>query len=249
MAQIGIETAQHVNINYKPAGIFERILAYLVDFIVLGIYWAVLGMMASLSESSPDSGGSEEYLWIGYVIIFLPVMLYHLVMEILWNGYTIGKWLIGIRVVKLDGTRPSVSNYLIRWLIRLFEITLTSGVVAFFTLLLNGKSQRLGDIAAKTCVIKVGKRTKIDDTMFEDLDQGYDAIFPQVVELTDKEISVINEVLKSKSGYDKSAWLKMVARTRVLIQEKTGILNSGMGDIEFLKQVVKDYNALHGRVE
>jgi uncharacterized RDD family membrane protein YckC len=249
MAQIGIETAQHVNINYKPAGISERILAYFVDFIVLGIYWVVLGMISSLSDSSGSPGSSEENMWLVYVIILLPVMLYHLVMEILWNGYTVGKWLIGIRVVKLDGTRPSVSNYLIRWLIRLFEITMTSGVVAFFTLLLNGKGQRLGDIAAKTCVIKVGKRTKIDDTMFEDIDDNYEAVFPQVVELTDKEISVINEVLKSRRGYDRSAWLTMIARTRVLIQEKTGILNSGMGDIEFLKQIVKDYNALHGRIE
>ncbi|MEO9885075.1 MAG: RDD family protein [Balneola sp.] len=249
MAQIGIETAQHVKINYNPAGIFERILAYLVDFLVLGIYWTVLMMISTYGTSivPGDSGGGND--WILYVIVLLPVMLYHLTMEIIWNGYTVGKWLIGIRVVKLDGTRPSVSNYLIRWLIRLFEITMTSGVVAFFTLLLNGKGQRLGDIAAKTCVIKVGRRTKLSDTVFENIEDEYDATFPQVVELTDKEISVVNDVLKSRNGYDKAAWLTMVARTRVLIQEKTGILNSGMGDIEFLKQVVKDYNALHGRVE
>jgi hypothetical protein len=85
--------------------------------------------------------------------------------------------------------------------------------------------------------------------MFENIDDNYEAVFPQVVELTDKEISVINEVLKSRSGYDRSAWLTMIARTRVLIQEKTGILKSGMGDIEFLKQIVKDYNSLHGRIE
>lgn len=249
MAQIGIETAQHVKINYNPAGIFERILAYLVDFLVLGIYWTVLVMIGTYGGSGEPIETSSGNDWILYVIVLLPVMLYHLAMEILWNGYTVGKWLIGIRVVKLDGTRPSVSNYLIRWLIRLFEITMTSGVVAFFTLLLNGKGQRLGDIAAKTCVIKVGKRTKLDDTMFEDIEDEYDAAFPQVVELTDDEVSVINDVLKSRNGYDKAAWLTMVARTRVLIQEKTGILNSGMGDIEFLKQVVKDYNALHGRIE
>jgi uncharacterized RDD family membrane protein YckC len=249
MAQIGIETAQHVNLNYKPAGIFERILAYFIDFIVLGIYWVVLGMIGSLSDSSGSPASSNDNMWLVYVIIILPVMLYHLAMEILWNGYTVGKWLLGIRVVKLDGTRPSVSNYLIRWLIRLFEITMTSGVVAFFTLLLNGKGQRLGDIAAKTCVIKVGKRTKIDETMFENIDDSYEAVFPQVVELTDKEVSVINEVLKSRREYDRSSWLTMTARTRVLIQEKTGILKSGMGDIEFLKQIVKDYNALHGKIE
>ncbi|MEP1151971.1 MAG: RDD family protein [Balneola sp.] len=249
MSQIGIETAQHVKINYNTAGIFERILAYFVDFIVLGIYWVVLGMISTLADGSGPSQSSGDSMWVMYVIVLLPVMLYHLTMEILWNGYTVGKWLIGIRVVKLDGTRPSVSNYLIRWLIRLFEITLTSGVVAFFTLLLNTKGQRLGDIAAKTCVIKVGKRTRIDDTVFEDIDDSYDAVFPQVVELKDEQISVINEVLKSKSEYDRSAWLTMVARTRVLIQKKMGTLNTGLGDIEFLQQVVKDYNALHGKVE
>lgn len=249
MSQIGIETAQHVKINYNAAGIFERILAYFVDFIVLGIYWVVLGMISSYADGGGPSQSSGDSMWVMYVIVLLPVMLYHLTMEILWNGYTVGKWLIGIRVVKLDGTRPSVSNYLIRWLIRLFEITLTSGVVAFFTLLLNTKGQRLGDIAAKTCVIKVGKRTRIDDTVFEELDDSYDAVFPQVVELKDEQISVINEVLKSKSEYDRSAWLTMVARTRVLIQEKMGVLNTGLGDIEFLQQVVKDYNALHGKVE
>jgi len=247
MAQIGIETAQHVNINYKPADLFERILAYLVDFIVLGIYWAVLLMLSSIS--SDNSVVTDEYLWIGYVVIILPIMLYHLAMEILWNGYTVGKWFVGIRVVKLDGTRPTVSNYLIRWLIRLFEITMTSGVIAFFTLLLNGKGQRLGDIAAKTCVVKVGKRTKIDDTMFEELNDNYDATFSQVVELSDKEIAIINEVLKSRKEYGKSTWLAMIARTRILIQDKTGIRDSEMGDIEFLKQIVKDYNALHGRIE
>ncbi|MFY0685206.1 MAG: RDD family protein [Balneola sp.] len=249
MSQIGIETAQHVKINYNTAGIFERILAYFVDFIVLGIYWVVLGMISTLADGSGPSQSSGDSMWVMYVIVLLPVMLYHLTMEILWNGYTVGKWLIGIRVVKLDGTRPSVSNYLIRWLIRLFEITLTSGVVAFFTLLLNTKGQRLGDIAAKTCVIKVGKRTRIDDTVFEDIDDSYAAVFPQVVELKDEQISVINEVLKSKSEYDRSAWLTMVARTRALIQEKMGTLNTGLGDIEFLQQVVKDYNALHGKVE
>jgi hypothetical protein len=126
---------------------------------------------------------------------------------------------------------------------------MTSGVIAFFTLLLNGKGQRLGDIAAKTCVVKVGKRTKIDDTMFEELNDNYDATFSQVVELSDKEIAIINEVLKSRKEYGKSTWLAMIARTRILIQDKTGIRDSEMGDIEFLKQIVKDYNALHGRIE
>lgn len=249
MSQIGVETAQHVKINYNPAGIFERILAYIIDFLVLGVYWLVLIWIASFGEDIIKAEPSSNNDWIGVIIIMIPVMLYHLVMEILWNGYTVGKWFVGIRVVRIDGTRPSLTNYLIRWLIRLFEITMTSGVVAFFTLLLNDKGQRLGDIAAKTCVIKVKNRTKIDQTVFENVVDDYDPVFPQVAELKDNDISIINDVLKSRNGYDKSAWLGMVAKTRVLIQQKTGINNTGLGDVAFLKQIVKDYNAVHGKIE
>lgn len=249
MSQIGVETAQHVKINYNPAGIFERILAYIIDFLVLGVYWLVLIWIASFGEDIIQAEPSSNNDWVGVIIIMIPVMLYHLVMEILWNGYTVGKWFVGIRVVRIDGTRPSLSNYLIRWLIRLFEITMTSGVVAFFTLLLNDKGQRLGDIAAKTCVIKVKNRTKIDQTVFENVVDDYDPVFPQVAELKDNDISIINDVLKSRNGYDKSAWLGMVAKTRVLIQQKTGINNTGLGDVAFLKQIVKDYNAVHGKIE
>lgn len=249
MSQIGVETAQHVKINYNPAGIFERILAYGIDFLVLGIYLVVLIWITSFGKNLAQVEPSPGNDWISVIIVLLPIMLYHLVMEILWNGYTVGKWFVGIRVVRIDGTRPSLTNYLIRWIIRLFEITMTSGIVAFFTLLLNDRGQRLGDIAAKTCVIKVKNRTKMDETVFENVVDGYDPVFPQVAELKDLDISIINDVLKSRSGYDKAAWLGMVAKARVLIQQKTGTTNTGLGDVAFLKQVVKDYNALHGRIE
>lgn len=249
MSQIGVETAQHVKLNYRPAGVFERILAYIIDFLVLGIYWLVLVWLASFGEDVASTEPVEGKEWIGVLIIMLPVMLYHLVMEILWNGYTVGKWFVGIRVVRIDGTRPSLSNYLIRWLLRLFEITMTSGVIAFFTLLLNDKGQRLGDIAAKTCVIKVKNNTKFNSTVFEDLKDDYDPVYPQVIELADYEISIINDVVKSRNDYDKAAWLQMIAKTRVHIQNKIGVQNIDSGDVAFLKQVIKDYNAIHGKIE
>ncbi len=252
MNQIGVETAQHVQLNYSPAGITERIIAYLLDGIVLGAYWIFLvgiGSMADTSSGPVDSSSSEEYVWLGMLIIFLPIMLYHLIIEVLWNGYSVGKWFMGIRVVKLDGTRPELNNYLIRWLIRLFEVTMTSGGLALITILINGKGQRLGDIAAKTCVIKVGKRTTLKDTVFEDFKEDYEAKFPQVMELSDEDISVINEVLKAQSKYEYKTWLRMVTKTRQRIEEKMGINGTGMVDHIFLRQVVKDYNALHGVLE
>ena len=250
MANIGVETAQHVQLNYKPAAVSDRIIAYLLDALVLGVYWFFLITISAIGDDGEVvQETSDADMWIGMLIILLPVMLYHLLMEVLWNGYTVGKWLVGIRVVKLDGTRPGLSNYLIRWLIRLFEVTMTQGGIALMTVLINGKGQRLGDIAAKTCVIKVRKKSKLSDTMLEHIPEDYEPQFPQVIELDEKDVTIINEVLKSRYNYDYPAWLKMVSKTRRLIQEKMGVQNSDMNDEIFLDQVVRDYNAVHGVLE
>ena len=249
MSKIGVETAQHIKLNYNPAGITERIIAYFLDGIVLLAYWLFLVAIAAIGDdpTSPvNTSNGEEYLWLGMLIILLPLMLYHLIIEILWNGYSVGKWLMGIRVVKLDGTRPELSNYLLRWLIRLFEVTMTSGGMALITILINGKGQRLGDIAAKTCVIKVKRATKLSDTVLEDFEEDYVPVFTQVLELNDQDISIINEVLKSKDKYEYSTWLQLVAKVRGHIQEKMVTTSTNLTDINFLRQVQKDYNALHG---
>lgn len=253
MANLGVETTQHVQLNYTPSGITERILAYILDGIILGAYWVfilTLGLIGNDATTPPvDVTTSDEYVWVAMLIIMLPVFLYHLIIEVLWNGYSVGKWLMGIRVVMLDGTRPNLSNYLIRWLIRLFEITLTSGGIALITILINGKGQRLGDIAAKTCVIKVRRKTKFSDTVFEDFNEGYEPVFQQVMELNDKDISIVNEVLKAKRKYEYGTWIELVAKTRAFTQEKMGVSTTNLKDTDFLKQIVKDYNALNGILE
>lgn len=248
MSKIGVETDQHVMLNYKPAGVVERILAYIIDAFVLGAYYLVLTALSELGRSADVNPISPESAAVSVIIYIMPIFLYHLVIEVLWNGYSVGKWFMGIRVVKLDGTRPGLSSYFLRWLLRPFEISMTSGGVALMAILINGKGQRLGDMAGKTCVIKVRKNARLSDTMLKSVSEDYQPTYPQVVELSDEDISVINEVLKSRQKYDYATWLKMVSKTRNLIQAKMGITEARRTDQGFLDLVVQDYNALHGKV-
>ena len=249
MSKIGVETDQHVMLNYKVAGVVERILAYIIDGFVLGAYYLVLTGLSELGRSADISPFGENSAAVTFIIYVLPIFLYHLVIEVLWNGYSVGKWFMGIRVVKLDGTRPGLSSYLLRWLLRPFEIGISSGSIALLAILINGKGQRLGDIAGKTCVIKVRKNARLSDTMLKSIKDDYQPTYPQVVELSDKEISIINEVLKSRQKYDYATWLKMVNKTRKLIQDKMGLTEVRRTDQGFLDIVVQDYNALHGKVD
>jgi len=246
---VGIETSQHVKLSYEPAGVGERILAFFLDAFFIGVYYFVVfwiwGFVTDLGGSSTQQ--MKNSVWILYVVLVLPVMFYHLVSEVVSNGYSFGKKIVGIRVVKIDGTRATLSGYLIRWLFRLVEITMTSGVLAFVAVVMNGKGQRIGDILGKTCVIKERKKVKLDNTLFAQVSDAYEPRFQQVAELTDKDIRIIKEVLDSRSHYEYDNWFLMLQKTRKKIEDRLGIPDHGMQGQEFLETVIKDYNAIHGK--
>ncbi len=246
-AGLGVETNQHVQLNYDPSSTFDRILAFIIDGILILIYsWMVNSIWDFFTPSEFDF--QSNYSWLLYVFVLLPTMFYHLIMEITWKGYSVGKKLVGIRVTKIDGSRPELGDYIIRWLFRLIEITMTAGLVAILTTLLNGKGQRLGDISAGTTVVKVGRRISLNQTILAELDLDYKPVFNQVIELTDQDVTIIREVLSARKNYDESAWIKMMDRTRRLIEKKTGAINEEQETPDYLQTIIKDYNALHGSI-
>lgn len=245
---VGIETSQHVKLSYEPAGVGERILAFFLDGFFIGVYYLVItwiwGYVIELWGGSFTDSGHPG--WMLYVVLVLPMMFYHLISEVISNGYSIGKKIVGIRVVKNDGTRATLGGYVMRWMLRLFEITMTSGVLAFITVIMNGKGQRIGDILGKTCVIKERNKVKLDETLFKEVASAYEPKFRQVAELNDKDIRIIKEVLDSRSHYDFDNWFLMLQRTKKLIEERLGVKDHGMKADVFLETVIKDYNAIHG---
>lgn len=247
MQPIGVETTQHVQLAYNPASVGERLLAFLLDgFVIVGYFLLMQSLVGALEQSNlMSSEAIEKQQWVFVLIYSIVPFFYHLASEVLWNGKSFGKWIMGLQVVRTDGTSPSFSNYLIRWLFRLVEITFTSGLVAFMTVLLNGKGQRLGDIAAKTAVIKTRRKVKLSDTLYSELETEYEARYPQVKNLSDKDITTIKEVLASRRGYEYATWFVMVQRTANIIQMKMDIKKLEVNADDFLKQVINDYNHVH----
>lgn len=210
----------------------------------LVVIW-IWGYVVNFGSSSSDIESSS--VWVLYVVLIIPVLTYHLISEVVSNGYSLGKKIVGIRVVKIDGTRATLSGYLVRWMFRLVEISMTSGVVAFITIIVNGKGQRIGDILGKTCVIKERKKVKLDNTLFAEVADAYEPVFPQVAELSDSDIRIIKEVLDSRSHYEYDNWFLMLQKTRKKIEDRLGVQDHDLRGDEFLKTVIKDYNAIHGK--
>ncbi len=233
---ISVPTSQNVTIEYEVAGIGTRIGAFLLDILVL-IAWLL-----------------TVYLILGYglnlisdsimLIFFLPVFFYPLLCELFLDGQTIGKKLNKIRVVKLDGTQPGIGSYLLRWILWPIDILISSGAVAVTTILINGQGQRLGDMAAGTTVISLKPRSSLADTIFTAVDEDYIPRFPQVANLSDRDMMLIKDVL-DQSRRDRNPQLLTALATRV--RTILDVDPTPLTPLEFVRTVVKDYNAVSGR--
>ncbi len=232
MDNFQIETAQNVNILQNVAGVGERIVAYLLDGLIMGFYiFLVIMLFANVNLS-------DDYYMIVGLTIGLPLFLYHLLWETLWNGRSPGKALMKLRVVKTDGSKPAFSNYLLRWLLRIIDITATSGGLALVTILFNGKGQRIGDIAASTTVITEKQTVNFSQTILMDIPENYEPSYPQVTVFSDSEIQTIKNVFtEARYNGNHNVILKLANRISSVMEvklEETPIM--------FIDKVIKDYN-------
>ncbi|TXN36221.1 RDD family protein [Flagellimonas hymeniacidonis] len=232
MNQFQIETAQNISINQNTSNLGERMLAYLIDSFVITVYTIlVFILLISLDIDLADQ-------WAYYLVLSLPAFLYYLLFETFSDGKTIGKGLMSLRVVKLDGSKPSFANYFVRWALRIIDVSLTSGGGAVLTILIRGKGQRIGDIAAGTTVISEKKRITLRDTLLRELPEDYKPQFPQVTVFKDPEMQTIKELYdKSKLNGDHNVIVSLDKR----IKEVTGI-STQLKPIDFVDLVIKDYN-------
>jgi uncharacterized RDD family membrane protein YckC len=237
LESVSINTAQNVVIDYEPAGLGNRILAGLLDgvFKIAYVFTAVI-ILASTGAFGVRGQSGTMVLTL---VIFTPLLFYDLLFEIFAQGQSLGKKIIKIKVVKLDGTQPSVRSYLLRWLIHLVEIDLCYGLIAIISIAVSKNKQRLGDIAGGTTVIQIRPKVTIKDTILQINENAeYKLVFPQVVSLTEKDIEIMKEV---HDFYKKTGNRETIVKLSDKIKKKTGIV-SHMPEAEFIDTLIKDYN-------
>src|SRR5688572_16373007 len=122
MQTISVQTTQNVFIHHPLASLGDRILAYILDRIILIAYIvAIVGLFINIKVNA---------VWPWFVFLAGPWLFYHLVFEIFMNGQSPGKRVMQIQVVRLDGTQPSVGDYILRWAFSLIDFYVLSGALA-----------------------------------------------------------------------------------------------------------------------
>jgi uncharacterized RDD family membrane protein YckC len=179
-----VTTPENIQFEYRIAGPFRRLPAFILDFIVrvgffvsLAIVIVVTGVFSAIPFSVAMVVMSISY--------FLLDWFYGLFFETYWNGKTPGKWMTKVQVISADGRPISAYQATIRNFLRFADIgpflslellapefppmyAIPTGLVAFFCMACTSRFQRLGDLAAGTMVV-VDERTWVPPTVkFED---------------------------------------------------------------------------------
>jgi uncharacterized RDD family membrane protein YckC len=138
-----METGTDNTIEMNPIGFWRRLGASLLDGLIIGVPLGLLGYLIS-----PEA----ENTW------YLDILsgLYTLLLPVFWYGYTIGKKLLGIRIVKLDGEQVGIGTMLLRVLVGMYLLTiLTLGIgviVSAIMVAFRDDKRALHDLVAGTYV-------------------------------------------------------------------------------------------------
>ncbi len=234
MQTVTINTTQNIGIDYEMASLGERILAFLIDY---GVFIAVLIIMA-ITDSFRVLGGTASAV-VGLSLLALYV-LYDLICEVAFNGQSLGKRVMKIRVISLNGGRPTFGQYLLRWLFRIVDTGLSFYLAGLLCAALTKKTQRIGDLVANTGVIRTQPRARFEHIVFRPEHDGYQPIFSQVAELNDKDISLINDVI---IAFSRTGNATIVYTTAAKLKELLAAAPPAeMNDLQFLQTLIKDYS-------
>jgi len=231
MDRIEVTTSHNIVVRFELASLLQRMIASILDFIILIMFTILINFLGLTS-------GSSVFYWL---LIFPVWSFYHLAFEIFNNGQSLGKKILKIRVVSLEGRTAKVNDYLIRWVFRLIEVLPSLGTVAMIFISSSHKNQRIGDILANTSVVKQRNENNIQLSSIQNIDSEQEMMYPGITQFSDKDMllvkEAINRYIKNPHSENKTVLNELTSK----IAERLQIDPKGLQQLGFLKRVLYEY--------
>lgn len=235
--KIDITTTQNVTIQYNLASLQERITAFFIDWSILGLVLTILAIALVFIDGSSTL----------FTIIIVPILFFYtLFWEIFWEGQSPGKKSMNIKVVKINGKKPNVYDYVLRWTFRLIDIYFSVGTLASILIQSSTKAQRMGGVVSNTTVISLQSKIKVElsDILKIESKANREVQYPKVQQYTEKEMLLLKRLIDRHKRYPNPAHKKLISQTCQTLKEQMELTDIPKNEIEFLKEVIRDYVVL-----
>lgn len=237
MANIEIITSQNVSIEYELASLKDRVLAYIIDILIM-----MGGLFVLMIFYFIFTGGKKEDYFL-YIFVIPVFIFYTLFFEIFNNGKSLGKGVMKIKVVKINGLEPNLNDYLTRWAFRMVDIYLSFGSVAAFLVSSSGKHQRMGDLVADTTVIRYRPHYNfnLDEILKRTTVENFQPLYPGVRKFSEEDMLLVKNTIERYYAYPNNAHIEALYMLIDKIRKELNLKELPKNKIEFLKTILKEY--------
>jgi uncharacterized RDD family membrane protein YckC len=192
MATVTIHTSQNVRIDYEAATLGIRIGAFLIDAAAIVVSYGLFVFLLALLEAAD---ADERVLFIFGPLFY--TLLYFFASELVTRGRTVGKALLKLRVMRLDGRDPTPADFLGRAIFLIPDVLFSFGMLAVLLILAGPRRQRLGDLVSGTVVIRAGDYggVSLADVLTIRRREEHEPSYPGVQRLTDEDMLVVKQTI------------------------------------------------------
>lgn len=225
-----IQTSHNIVISFPLANLMQRILATIIDIIIMCLYWFVL---MAIFVSVPT---------IALILVLPVISFYHLLFEVFNKGQSPGKKLMKLRVIDIHGGTPDIESYFMRWIFRLVDITFSMGTLASIFIISSEQKQRLGDMLAQTMVVSLDKNSFVSLESIENLKIDHkEILYPKITEYSDTDMLLVKQSINRHNAHPTVASRALLRDLTKRISEKLELETVKTGDLKFLKRVLYEY--------
>ncbi len=245
MQTIEIRTTQNVDIEYELASLRDRGLALFLDFMILALFFFLL-LMLFIGLFQDSATRSTLFYFLLVIVPLFAFIGYMVLFEAYNSGQTLGKKIMAIKVIRIDGQEPVMSDYFLRAIFHLVETLLCTGILGAIVISSNSHRQRIGDLTAGTTVIRVRNnfRTRLDEILRINSLENYTPVYPQVKLLAEKDMLLIKQALSRSRSIGNDVHEDLIHDLTLHLKEVLDIKELPDDAALFLKTLLKDYIVL-----
>ncbi len=190
--RIGVITPEAVEFSFDLSGLGSRVFALLIDLIIQSVLvMIVLVVLITIGMSFDTSEAFSPSMIILMVVILFFEWGYFIFFELMWDGRSPGKRMMGCRVIRDGGLPVDFTASLIRNLIRPIDYFLSALMIGFFIVFASPSYKRLGDMAAGTVVV-TERRLSIVELLAERKVGAFRPTYPPLGLFTKAEVSKLS---------------------------------------------------------